>query len=509
MKKYWGLSKESKIEKYKIFKTLLRMKFEIFRYRNKKIYLQYKKKEYKSLKSGFPSEDQCIKEKAIPKDLNFSINYMCITELIEKRNLDQLIIFLRKLVKYVKKDSLKPATFEEDVKRASDSLKKLEGDESYIASFGNYIIENPQLPFNSISIKINNFSDSFCMVSFVLGFKDKIKLKLRNILLKNYNGRTVLPLAGIGMSGNYATSTNYSKGVMKEKKYIEKCTKIKWDFLRYINKELNLPTFLFKYDIPVPSYMFCKINSKYLSNSAIEKRYEMDNFAILSANKIDISTYRLKAEINFPEIFGPVTNNYSCYQCFYNSSNEELEDKLINIENELLEGNFSLELVKRLELVSHVSYELHLRSEAYFHSIMEVKMNKFNFYKIANKNFNVNKNFYELESLCREIDIKFLDSLANMDELNDNKSLLEVKQFEESIVSELKQIKKRVALVHSMANEKISLIQSVSTIKHEKLLTVVAILTLVFSIIAANPYIPKPIKDFFVKLFTTIFTTHF
>lgn len=513
MKNYWGLRKENKKEKCKILKNLLCMKFEMLKYHNSDIYLQYKEREYKALKSGKPSGDQLIIERKLPKDLNFSITYMCITELIEKRNLGKLIIFLRRLVKYIKKNSLKPTTFEENVKKISDSFEKIEGDEFYIASFGNYIIENSHLPFSSISIKINNFSDSLCMVNFILVFKDKIKQKLQNIVLKEYNGRTVLPLAGIGINGNHATSTNYSKGIMKEKKYIEQCTEIKWNFLKYVNKELKLPTFLFKYNIPAPSYVFCKINPKYLSNNTNKKRYDMSNFAILSNNKIDISTHKLKAEINFPEIFEPIIKNYSCYQCFYSGSNEELETKLTNIENELLEGNYSLELIKRLELVAHLSYELHLRSENYFHMIMKVKMHRFNFHKIAYRNFNVNKTFYELESVCREIDIKLLDSLADTNDLNDNIDLSGVKLFEKNIVNKLIQINKRVVLVHKMVNEKISLIQSVSTIKHEMLLTWVAILSLIFSMIAASPYIspyiPKTIKDFFTKVLTTIFATHF
>lgn len=71
MGKYWGLEKDNKKTKIKLFKTLLRMRYEMFKYRKNKPYAEYKKEEYDDLKSGQPSELSVIEDDKIPKDLNF------------------------------------------------------------------------------------------------------------------------------------------------------------------------------------------------------------------------------------------------------------------------------------------------------------------------------------------------------------------------------------------------------------------------------------------------------
>jgi hypothetical protein len=135
MDKYWGLEKDNKKANVKLFKTLLRMRYEMFKYRKNKPYAEYKKEEYDALKSGQPSELSVIEDDKIPKDLDFSIDRLCITEIIDKRNLPKLVSFLRRLIKYVKKDSLAPGTFEEDIQEASNSLEKLQESEEDIATF--------------------------------------------------------------------------------------------------------------------------------------------------------------------------------------------------------------------------------------------------------------------------------------------------------------------------------------------------------------------------------------
>lgn len=486
MDKYWGLEKDNKKAKIKLFKTLLRMRYEMFKYRKNTPYAEYKREEYDALKSGQPSEPNVIEDDKIPKDLNFSIDRLCITEIIEKRNLSKLVSFLRRLIKYVKKDSLAPGTFEEDIQEASNSLEKLQESEEDIATFGKYSITNEEIDY--VYIKINNFSDSYCVLNFYLGLKDKVKSNLEHILLDDYEKRTVLPLAGIGPDGNYAASTNFSSEVMKEKDYLEECTKIKWKFLKWINSDLQLPTFLFQHDIPAPSYMFSKINPKYLKGN--DYQIKLDIFSILTNNNIDISTHKLNAKICFPEMYASIIRNYSCYLCLYdryNGTEEKMyNDKLSTMGIELYEENTSLEYIKKLELISTITYNFHVQVEQYFHEIMGIKMHWFKFGKISRKNFSYSRSFYELESICKEINIESVQqSFANSIIFRKNKSLDGVKYLETQVISNLSQLKKRINVINELVDKKIELIQSMSSIVHEKILTCLTILTLFTSIVAA------------------------
>ena len=496
MGKYWGLEKDNKKTKIKLFKTLLRMRYEMFKYRKNKPYAEYKKEEYDALKSGQPSELSVIEDDKIPKDLNFSIDRLCITEIIDKRNLPKLVSFLRRLIKYVKKDSLAPGTFEEDIQEASNSLEKLQESEEDIATFGRYNITNEEIDY--VYIKINNFSDSYCVLNFYLGLKDKVKSNLEHILLDDYKERTVLPLVGIGPDGNYAASTNFSSEVMKEKDYLEECTKFKWKFLKWVNSDLRLPTFLFEHDIPAPSYIFSKINPKYLKNNNYQ--IKLDTFSILTNNSIDVSTHKLNAKICFPEIYASIIKDYSCYQCLYdryNGTEEKMyNDKLSTINNELYEENTSLEFIKKLELISIITYNFHVQIEQYFHEIMSIKMHWFKFKKILRKNFSYSKDFYELESICREINIESIkENYANSIILSKNKNLNEVQSLENQIIYNLNQLKKRTNVINELADKKIELIQSMSSIVHEKMLTFFTILTLITSIVAAIAAIIPLIKN--------------
>lgn len=491
MKKYWGISNERRREHFKVKETLIKMRIEMLRHRGDTSYLKYKKEQFKSLKAGQPILNMGLEKQTLPNDLKFSIDCMCVTELVKKDKLNQLVPFLRKLIKKVKKYSFKSDTFEENILEASNSLKELQDDEDYVTDFGKYIIESSKIDFKGIKIEIRNFSASFCMVSFILDFKDKVKQKLENILLREYNKRIVLPLSGIDLNGKYAASTNYSPNLMKEKDYLEECAKIKWKFLKYVNNDLKLSTFLFEQNIPAPSYMFCKLNSKYLGNEPLENiDSDLVNFEILTYKKVDISTHRLKAEIDFPELFDPIVKDYGCYQCFYTGSKEELYNKkLTTIENELYESNNSLILVKKLELLLAVTNQLYLRIEKYFNTMMKVRFRWFNFGKITRRNFLYTRNIYELEALCKEFKIETITkSYENDVILSNNANLTDLKSLESNIIHTFNQVNDRVEIVDNLVNKRILLIQSVSSIKHEKLLTCVAILTLIFSIIAASSY---------------------
>jgi len=223
----------------------------------------------------------------------FEPEYLIVNEIVEKRNLDDLLSYMYRLKDYfnTSEENFFKIISKDEIEKCVNSINNWIGYSESRCSLHPIIFNDGFEDFTDLIICFNDLTPSMVSVEFILEFKQSTKEKLkRNISQKNV-ARNVFPNFFKIDDKEAAATTIYADYIVENKVFSESIARIKWDFLHFINNEIGLKTYLYELGIPAVSILYSKINSKYLANYS---NSNLDDIPVLNGYKIPL---HLKDEI--------------------------------------------------------------------------------------------------------------------------------------------------------------------------------------------------------------------
>ena len=268
-------------------------------------------------------------------DFKFEPDYLIINEIIEKRNLDNLLDCMYKLKNYfnVSEENFFKIISRDEIEDCVNSINNWMG---YSESYTNLhpIIFNDEFEdFTDLIICFNDLTPSMVSVEFILKFKRSTKEKLEGNISKNNAARNVFPYFFKVDDKEVASTNVYADYIVKNKVFSEDIARIKWSFLYFINEEIGIKTYLYELGVPAVSILYSKINSKYLANYS---NGNFDNIPVMNGYKIPLHLRNKVCDFLYvDESYELLDQDYNCLnllvssECKDDKNIDEIWDKVI------------------------------------------------------------------------------------------------------------------------------------------------------------------------------------
>lgn len=447
----WGMEAKKLQEKKDLERAEKIIKRELSRTHDKSQKERFKEVLH-SLINGRDNEDKPY----TINDLKFEPNYLIINEIIEKRNLDNLLGCMYKLKDYfnTSEENFFKIISEDEIEKCVNSINNWIGYSKSYYSLHPIMFNDNFEDFTDLIICFNDLTPSMVSVEFILEFKQSTKEKLKSNISKKHIVRNVFPHFFEIDGKEAASNTVYADYIVENKVFSEYIARIKWNFLHFMNEKIGIKTYLYELGVPAVSILYSEINLKYLTNYSNSNNF--DNIPVLNGYKIPLHLRDKACDLLYVnESYELLDQDYNCLNLLISS--ECKDDKNVNdiwdkvIKQWYMFGQlssiFAIAMKKKQLQEDYLSNNLSMKSKA--------KMYK----KIVKQNYDYSELVLKYNELLEVVKIySFKDEFIKISNSEDGQKQLR------KIVSNLKkviyQINARTKQVENLVTQKQEIIIS-------------------------------------------------
>lgn len=397
-------------------------------------------------------------------DPKFEPNYLVINEIIEKRNLSNLLNCMYKLRDYfnTSDENFFKIISEDEIEKCVNSINNWIGYSKSYCSLHPIIFNDNFKDFTDLIICFNDLTPSMVSVEFILEFKQLTKEKLKSNISKKHIVRNVFPHF-FEIDGKEAASTTvYADYIVENKVFSEYIARIKWNFLHFMNEKIGIKTYLYELGVPAVSILYSEINSKYLANYSNSNNF--DSIPVLNGYKIPLHLRDKACDLLYVnESYELLDQNYNCLNLLVSS--ECKDDKNVNdIWNKVIKQWY---MFGQLSSIFAIAMKKKQLQEDYLNNNLSMKSKAKMYKRIVKQNYDYSELVLKYNELLEVVKIyPFKDEFIKISNSEDGKKQLR------KIVSNLKnviyQINARAKQVENLVTQKQKIITSKYNAKKEK-----------------------------------------
>lgn len=475
---------------------------------NKKSTREFYKEEYLAIFNGKTQKRTGISRNTkIPEGESYETKNMVIYEIVDKRDLNRIVTSFDILErKYYKTGFLGRHNDRFQVLDYIENLRKnINNDDKYWIDLGRFNGYPKKTGVQYFDFKLFNLSASFVMLRFNVFFDVTTKDNLNSYAKELYSGKLYSRREYYSGGKLKSVVGTGSELFLKQRDWFEKIAVVKWNFLYFMYSKIRLPLQLFELGIPSPSIVISDTSLAKYSRKLEGENVELREF-MLSMGMSYRSTLSKNELFSFHSDY--LCDDYNTMQFYYDSRfvNKDDDTPFGSVDTWLDFNRMDFfDKAAELELLDIILTELKNVSAQFVQEMNKVKMKASQFKKALKIKFEYKKKVLFFSNLNREIHWERISKeyVAWWKDTPQNIRICDPISFTYLLESRVR-IEKIVKSISKSNDDKISILKSLSDVKHDTLRLVIESVTFIVGIatfvILIHPSIVKDMSQVISKI---------